>query len=734
MHSSYRTCIHAVLAAIILASLLTAPGTQAECIDYSDYIHTVGALPLEEAGECIACAGNLTYHLTDVALEIYDHTDPNTIVLVSSTEIEGSGTALAMHGSYIFVGQGSSGMLILDCTDPNMPDSLTTLATPGYIEAIAVSSHPLCIAEGSDGLHVVNWSDPANPILNWTLPTPGSASDVAIGRNETYAYVADDDGGLQVVYLDGIVGPSIVHSVPLPDDASLVEVISEDYAVVIDYTPAFHIIDISIPTSAAIIYSAGLDDYADELAVGEDLLMIAVDDYLHVYNIANIGAPELLAPLEISSMADVDICGTTAVVASAYSWDPSLHILAWEEPGIVEPLGTCPTTYPYDAALIQGHACVVDAAEGFVVINIDDPTSPYEVAALPVPGDGSPVNIVGRSTYAFVIERGTVSQPCGIEIFRLQDPTAPIYVGGLDTPGNARDLIPHEYLYVADELEGMHVISMDFANPEIIHTVAMLYCTSLTMAYDHLYAADYRVIQVLDLTSPEAPMIVGTSAQIEDELASIAYWNDHIFALDYNGLLHAFDISNPIDPQLVSTLWLAQSSGYEIEVFDGLAYLANSSTGVIVVDVSDPLNMVPVGQAIGPWAVGIGVSSDYLLAPSNLSGDDFNIYPLHCPGSSGITEIVWPDGGHLLRGTPNPFVTSASFAFRVPTRSETHLEILDVTGRIVRTLIDGPYPGGAHQVNWSGTDNRGGIVSPGVYFARLRAGAQQSTCRIVYNR
>jgi len=42
-----------------------------------------------------------------------------------------------------------------------------------------------------------------------------------------------------------------------------------------------------------------------------------------------------------------------------------------------------------------------------------------------------------------------------------------------------------------------------------------------------------------------------------------------------------------------------------------------------------------------------------------------------------------------------------------------------VTGRLVRTLVDGPRPAGRHAVIWDGRDERGGDAGSGVYFSRL---------------
>ncbi len=50
------------------------------------------------------------------------------------------------------------------------------------------------------------------------------------------------------------------------------------------------------------------------------------------------------------------------------------------------------------------------------------------------------------------------------------------------------------------------------------------------------------------------------------------------------------------------------------------------------------------------------------------------------------------------------------------------LDVFDLLGQRVRTLVDGRQMAGAHEIAWDGRDEVGSMVSSGVYFYRLRAG------------
>ena len=59
------------------------------------------------------------------------------------------------------------------------------------------------------------------------------------------------------------------------------------------------------------------------------------------------------------------------------------------------------------------------------------------------------------------------------------------------------------------------------------------------------------------------------------------------------------------------------------------------------------------------------------------------------------------------------------------------LNIFDVTGRLVRTLVDGKsLQAGPHTALWDGRDGAGRSVASGTYFARMEAGSWKQDARV----
>jgi hypothetical protein len=103
------------------------------------------------------------------------------------------------------------------------------------------------------------------------------------------------------------------------------------------------------------------------------------------------------------------------------------------------------------------------------------------------------------------------------------------------------------------------------------------------------------------------------------------------------------------------------------------------------------------------------------------------------PQSAPLTSVTVgtgiPSAFALLQNYPNPFNPSTTIGFSVSQSGPVLLEIYDLTGRHVRTLLSGGVAAGHHDVQWDGRDERGSSVGSGVYFYRLRAGVNSVASR-----
>lgn len=76
----------------------------------------------------------------------------------------------------------------------------------------------------------------------------------------------------------------------------------------------------------------------------------------------------------------------------------------------------------------------------------------------------------------------------------------------------------------------------------------------------------------------------------------------------------------------------------------------------------------------------------------------------------------------LAQNKPNPFMGETDFRFQIPDFSKVSLKIYDISGRMVKTLLNGVMDAGDHTVQWDARDNNGKRLTAGIYFYRLDAG------------
>jgi M6 family metalloprotease-like protein len=92
-------------------------------------------------------------------------------------------------------------------------------------------------------------------------------------------------------------------------------------------------------------------------------------------------------------------------------------------------------------------------------------------------------------------------------------------------------------------------------------------------------------------------------------------------------------------------------------------------------------------------------------------------------GATGINSPGIPGKFALYQNYPNPFNPMTTIPFDLKEQSHVTLRIYEVTGRLVKTLIDGQLPADHYEVKWNGVNDAGEAVSSGIYFYKIKAGS-----------
>ena len=86
------------------------------------------------------------------------------------------------------------------------------------------------------------------------------------------------------------------------------------------------------------------------------------------------------------------------------------------------------------------------------------------------------------------------------------------------------------------------------------------------------------------------------------------------------------------------------------------------------------------------------------------------------PGTGSIPDL--PVAYRLYQNAPNPFNYATVIRFALPQAGRVKLDVFDLAGRLVGTLVNGERPAGYHQVTWDASK-----LPSGIYFCRVEAGS-----------
>jgi hypothetical protein len=103
-----------------------------------------------------------------------------------------------------------------------------------------------------------------------------------------------------------------------------------------------------------------------------------------------------------------------------------------------------------------------------------------------------------------------------------------------------------------------------------------------------------------------------------------------------------------------------------------------------------------------------------------------------------ITDVEEPSDGPrqlvFLAPAPNPTSAGSRLGFELPRAGRVRIDLFDVRGHRIKTLVDHDFPAGRYHQDWSGRDQQNRLVAAGVYYARMQVGEQVLTRRLTVMR
>jgi len=124
----------------------------------------------------------------------------------------------------------------------------------------------------------------------------------------------------------------------------------------------------------------------------------------------------------------------------------------------------------------------------------------------------------------------------------------------------------------------------------------------------------------------------------------------------------------------------------------------------------------------GDKGLEIIISESFWLPNENYDHYRTLIYSTSVVSSSNDVNNIINDNYKLYQNYPNPFNPTTTINYEISRPSNVKINIYDVTGRLVRELVNEYKNIGNYSSIWNGQDNSGNIVSSGNYFYQLISG------------
>jgi len=604
--------------------------------------------------------------------------DPLDYLTLSGIAVSGGLAYIAAQSAMIVVDVSSPDSLsIVGRIEPQLERLFTDVVvedTLAYLaEADAIQSfNRMSGSETSSSFSIVNVSDPTNPEMVFSGAFP-FINSFGIDKVGDYVYLANADCGMAVLDVSDVTAPFVSGS---------------------------------FLTSGYCVDVAGDSDGSDVFAFDVLLPTTVFRDAFCTEAATTVGFP---APPEI--FQDIDVSDETRPFLKSY-YDPNNFV---SEVTVVD-------DYAYVLSSVQ--------PESLRVLDISSNDTIMHVNSVPLPATGTGSFRNGNCLYV------TAGQ-AGLLTFDVSDPLHPNLIDSDTTSGFASGLEGNgSFLYVADGLNGLVVFDISTPQNPMFVTQRdtpddMTGAFNLVISDSFVYVADGSDLTTFDISHPQAPVLTDVFTDNDARgIADVVIANGRL-VITSEGLVHFLSLTNPADPLIQFTMTVASefrdAGPRDILAENGRLYVADSRVGLWIFGVEQEGIPVLKDQPLGGgYAMGMAIAKSNAGQDIIAVADRWGFVLLR---QDIITDVVAddepslkPDAFLLQQNYPNPFNPSTTISYSLPRKTHVRLEIYNILGRRIKTLVDGLESPSEHSVVWDGSGPDGNPVASGVYFYRLTAG------------
>jgi hypothetical protein len=675
---------------------------------------------------------------------------------------------VAVQGDIVYMACGVEGVRIRRVSEGNPPEDIAHIPMTRAVTLDVLGN--LLFVAGENHVYIYNITYPSAPMPMGNVVT---GSDVLYNRIRAFnGFVfscqrdySNNQNGFAAISIADPNYPQVVWA-GLNTYESYDAELREDTLYV--GSGSFLIYDFHVPTSPLLLRSVPMY----EAAVGVSL---AGPNVCLAAGVGGAQIKELATGRTLSTLEFYDyVFGVRYVNGLLYihygAYECPLAIANIDQPETPVILGTYyPPQDLSDFAVSGQRAYVADAQHGLRTVDVSNPANPREIASYS--RFGTDLEIVGvNGSMAYVREEYK------LKVIDFSDPAHPIERDYFETP---------DQIYCASVVGNTAYVSscgytafwaVDLTNPDHL-TVAASYTTTdyefqfgFAVYNGYAYLCNDAICRILDVSDPSVIRDTGRSSTVARPEWGHAAAGNYMAQIVSGGNVEICDLTNPLEPQLLTTLH--ENPNYRDMKFDGGLLYVLIANHLKIYELSNPDRHEPVAQ----FDIDV-VSEDNLYAHRFDVVDGFvyvtceaglYVYDTHdhsqlrlagfyrTPGSArsvrmngryayvadssnfGIYDCEQalavrnpgaeslPQDVALLPNFPNPFNAITQIVFELPRTGNVTLAVYNMLGERVATLMNGVRSAGLHRITWDASSS-----GSGTYFYRLEAAGTVQTRKMV---
>lgn len=296
----------------------------------------------------------------------------------------------------------------------------------------------------------------------------------------------------------------------------------------------------------------------------------------------------------------------------------------------------------------------------------------------------------------------------GTAILDLTNPLAPLKRGKYNTEYVHDSRVVNDTLYASNIYTGKLVI-FDVSNKDTLKQLASFTTPPNAFTHNSAVTKDGKFIFTTDETSSPPGKLKIWNKQNLSNITFIRNWQPT-------------GITNTIV--------------HNVEIVGDTAYIAHYNAGVRVLNIVDPENPVEIAwydtypsananTFSGAWGVYKFPSGKVIVSDMNTG-----LYVLKIGNTVSVQNISnTAEKFSLSQNYPNPFNPETTIEFSIPQNSDNSnvkLEVFDLSGRMLTTLVNQSLNTGTYKVKFDGK-----AYSSGIYFYKLSYGNKSETKRMI---